>query len=122
MQRVKSSFQELQRFGVTNEKGVVPSMAIEMVRGALSNVRFVSQSQTTCPERYGDGRKQSHRGSIERMRKHDITIRMSQIEDLVIRLTIIGREESTHQWEVALRAPCPVFLPQGELSHRYCRS
>ena len=21
-----------------------------------------------------------------------------------------------------MRAPCPVFLPQGELSHRYCRS
>ena len=56
------------------------------------------------------------------MRKYDILIGMTQGENLVIRLTIIGREESTHQWEVALRAPCPVFLPQGELSHRYCRS
>ena len=42
VQEVKSSFQELQRFGVTNEEGVVPSMAIEIVRSALSDVRFIS--------------------------------------------------------------------------------
>ena len=87
----------------TDDEGVLPAVASEMVHIALADIRLIARHEACLA--YGDGEEsgEAQRGDVAGIREAEVVVVVKERENLVVRLPVLRREHHPHDRRICLQ-------------------